>query len=105
VQLQLEGGNNMRVLLSPQTRVGDNSLTYSFENETITVALNGITDIFDFSVFSDDGELDVPTIETVLEVQPILSAKRENGVLSVVLLSFISEDATEEEKFPTWIEV
>jgi hypothetical protein len=96
----------MRILLSPQLGIGDNSLTYSFVGEVATVTLNGVTtDVFDFSTFINDGELDMKTIETVLEIQPILSAKRENGVLSVELLNFISEDATMEEKFPIWIEV
>lgn len=94
----------MRVLLSPQLQVEDNDLNYFFEGDVITITLNGVTDVFDFSIFSD-GELDMGNIETVLEIQPILSAKRENGVLSVELLNFISEDATDEEKFPNWIEV
>ena len=44
-------------------------------------------------------------IETVLECNPILKAQRVDGTLSVELLNFISEDASEAEKFPEWIEV
>ena len=49
--------------------------------------------------------VDYSMIETVLEYNPILKATKVDGILSVELLNFISEDATEEEKFPEWIEV
>lgn len=64
---------------------------------------DGESDRFDFSSFTDDGE--VTEIETSLPMTPIISAKRDNGILSVTLLNYISEDATDEEKFPVWREV
>ncbi|CAM3442613.1 hypothetical protein [Marinicrinis lubricantis] len=59
-------------------------------------------DIFDFADMPN-GILD--GVETTLKYNPIISAKRENGVLHLELLNFIGEDATEQEKFPDWQEV
>lgn len=91
----------MKVLYSPQVNNQD-TVEYSFSGERIAVTLNGVTDIFDFSS-SADGV--VESVETELPINPIVSARRENGVLHVELLYFINADATEEEKFPTWQEV
>lgn len=90
----------MRILLSPIFT--EDAISYSFETNKITALINGESDTFDFSAMSD-GVLD--EIVTTLPYSPIISAEKENGVLSVVLLNPIGEDATEEEKFPEWIEV
>ena len=52
---------------------------------------DGILETFNFRT----GE---SLVETILEHNPILSAKREKGILYVELLNFITEDATKEEK-------
>ena len=92
----------MRVKFSPQ--VADERIKYIFERDKITATIGGVTDVFDFREFPD-GELEVDSIETDLPVQPIISARRVDGVLEVILLNWISTDASEEEKFPKWFEV
>lgn len=92
----------MRILLTPQ--VNDITISYSFSGEIITATIGEVTDTFDFSGFPD-GEINFNDIETILPSHPVIEAKRENGILSVQLLNCISEDATNEEKFPEWIEV
>ena len=94
----------MKIYKSPQVGTNDSRFEFSFSGEIITATFDGITDIFDFSGFLD-GEADFSMIETMLEYNPILKAQRVDGTLSVELLDFISEDATEEEKFPECIEV
>lgn len=102
---------SIKILFIPQEIKGE--LSYAFQGEKIIATMNGITDEFDFSDLPD-GELQlsefvdgnhIPRMETTLEENPILFAKRENGVLWVELLNFISENATEEERYPDWIEV
>ena len=76
---------------------------YLFEGEVVQVLIGeDVMDTFDFTGFTQDGELDVTSVETTLPLNPILSAKRENGILYVKLLNFIDEDATESDKFPDW---
>ena len=77
---------------------------FEFSVEVIVATFDGVTDTFDFTGLPD-GEVDYSMIETILEYNPILKATKVDGILSVELLNFISEDATEEEKFPEWIEV
>lgn len=101
----------MMIKYSPQWNSGS-TISYSFNGENITVNMDGITDTFDFTNLAD-GSLQIREpqppfsllINTVLPVIPILSAKRENGTLWVVLLNFIDDSATEEERFPVWQEV
>jgi hypothetical protein len=90
----------MKILLSPQRN--NKQLNYEFENERIRVTYDGLTDTFDFSTLPN-GKAE--TINTLLPINPIVSAKRENGVLSVELIQFISSDATDEERYPRWQEV
>ena len=93
----------MRILKSPQLRFDEQRFLFEFDGELITVSFDGVTDTFDFTGLPD-GEIDSSMVETVLEHNPIIRAKREAGVLSVEIMNFISEDATEEEKFPEWEE-
>lgn len=90
----------MKILLSPQRN--DKKIEYQFEGENITATIDNITDTFDFSTMPD-GIMD--EVETTLDVNPIVSAKRVEGELYVELLNFIDDNATEEEKFPEWQEV
>ena len=94
----------MRIYKSPQIRADEKLFEFEFSGEVIVATFDGIEDTFDFTGFPD-GEADYSMIETVLEYNPILKATKVDGILSVELLNFISEDATEEEKFPEWIEV
>ncbi|WP_346207609.1 hypothetical protein NSS91_16010 [Caldifermentibacillus hisashii] len=87
----------MRVLFSPV--VCDKKIDYEFNKEVITAIYEGETDTFDFTGMPD-GVL--KEVDTVLTVNPIIEARKENGVLSVILTNFISKDAPDEEKFPEW---
>ena len=49
--------------------------------------------------------VDYSMIETILEYNTISKETKVDNILSVELLNFISEDVTEEEKFPQYIEV
>ncbi|MGX8233944.1 hypothetical protein [Bacillus subtilis] len=95
----------MKILLSPQVPVNPiDKITYAFEEDVIRVTMpDGKTDTFDFTGLPD-GELELGGVETVLEPNPLLSAKKVEGVLYVELLNYIGLDATEEEKFPEWFE-
>lgn len=106
----------MKIIYSPQRN--DEILQYGFNGEEIHVIHMKPTgevdevgnptydligeETFDFSQMPD-GIME--EIETTLPINPIVSARRENGVLHVVLLNFIGDNATEEEKFPQEIEV
>lgn len=67
------------------------TLAYEVDGDRLTIVHdNGETetiDTFDFTGVPD-GELDVPTIETALPVQPILAALRANGHLTVTVLDW-----------------
>lgn len=91
----------MQIFLSPQ--VSEKNIKYTFHKDVIVAEYDGEKDTFDFSGFPD-GVLDPATVATVLDINPVLSAKRENGILYVELLNFISGDATEEERFPEWFD-
>ena len=90
--------------MSPQVMFEDKRFDFVFSGESITATFDGETDTFDFSGLPD-GEVDFSMIETTLPYNPILIARRVDGVLSVELLNFISEDASDAERFPEWIEV
>ena len=99
---QLEGGNRMiKVFYSPQVNEND-ILTYEIQGEVIKATLNRTSDIFNFTELPDGI---VEKIETDLQINPVIYAEREDGILYVELLNYIKEDATEFEKFPVWIEV
>ena len=94
----------MRIYKSPQVGVDEKKFGFEFSGDVVVATFDGIEDTFDFTGFPD-GEVDYSMIETILEYNPVLKAKKVDGILSVELLNFISEDAKEEEKFPEWIEV
>ena len=90
--------------MSPQVMFEDKRFDFVFSGESITATFDGETDTFDFSGLPD-GEVDFSTVVTTLSYNPIIIARRVDGVLSVELLNFISEDASDDERFPEWIEV
>ena len=93
-------GLQLKIFFTPI--VGDIKVDYKFNRQTITVTIDGGMDVFDFSSLPD-GEMD--SIETSLPYKVIVRAEKVEGVLYVEILNFISEDATEFERFPNWIEV
>lgn len=95
--MRLEGGTNMKILLSPC--FSDKKIEYEFNGQVITASVDGVTDTFDFTDMPD-GHL--WNVNTTLPINPILEAKKEDGELSVILLKYVGEDATERELFPDW---
>lgn len=91
----------MRIMKSPQR--ADEKINYSIENEVITVEFREQTEVYDFSTMPNGIAEEIKS--EVFSFNPVLSAKRESGVLSVELLNFIGLDATEAERFPEWEEV
>lgn len=88
----------MRIKYSPQ--VNSSKIKYTFKDNIITATINGKTDIFDFTNIPDGI---AKNIETNLEINPIISAKKEDGILYVELLNFIDENETRQEVlFPNW---
>ena len=90
----------MKVLLSPQVR--DNSkIWYEIEHQKITATINDITDTFDFTdmpngelqLWGEEGE---ELVQTILPENPILSAKKVNGVLTVKILFSMDMDEKDE---------
>ena len=80
----------------------DDSLAYTFEGEKVTAIYNGQVDVFDFTEMPDGV---AENIETTLPLNPIISAKREEGILYLELLYFHGPNTTHEERFPDWQEV
>lgn len=85
----------MKVYLSPQ--VNRKEQTIKFNNEIVQVTIDNASFAYDFSTLTD-GQMTSPT-------DHILSAKRINGELEVVIINYIGNGATEEEKFPQWKEI
>ena len=93
----------IRIYFVPQR--SDNQIEYCFNGETITVKIDNAEDVFDFSALPD-GELNTQEqIETVLPVNPIISAKRIDSILHLKLLNWLGPDAPYESRFPDWIEL
>lgn len=80
----------------------DDLLEYEFINDVIIVYTFCNKDIFDFSGMPD-GELQ--EVDTILQDNPIISAKKKDGILEVILYNYLDKDASYEERFPQWIEV
>ena len=76
----------MKIRYIPQRN--DANLEYSFEGEKVIAVYNNITDEFDFSHFEEGDKADVQNIKTTLPINPIISAKREDGELKIELLKF-----------------
>jgi hypothetical protein len=90
----------MQVMMLPQFN-DQVEAEYRFEGEIVTIIINGQQDIFDFSGMPE-GALDY--VDTELPYDPIISAKREEGILYVEIINFINHLATEEEKYPDWVD-
>lgn len=104
----------IKVYFSPQ--VSEYRIEYSFEGERMIVKIGDKEDVFDFTPLPDGGldfggiDLEtgidtIKTIETVLPVNPVISAKRVDGILHLELLNWISTDAPHESRFPEWVEL
>lgn len=79
----------------------NNVISYEYNGDVVRVHLDGEVDEFDFSSMPEGIMKDV---KTTLKYNPIMSAKREEGILYLELLYFHGSNASEEERFPTWID-
>jgi len=100
----------IKVKYSPQ--VSSNKIHYTFVGEKIIAKIDSVVDTFDFSEFPDgelmivDNETGEDLIVTSLPINPIVSAKRVQGVLHVKLLNWVNADENDDTTlFPDWIEV
>lgn len=98
----------MKILFSPQ--VNDKRIIYEFDGEIIRAEIGEHKDAFDFTGVPNgrlqivDPESGDFLLENNLPVNPIISAEKKDGVLYVELLNWISEDASESDRFPDWID-
>ncbi|MED4017004.1 hypothetical protein [Sutcliffiella cohnii] len=90
----------MRVLFSPIR--SDDTVKYELQNNMVTITFNGRKEVYDFT---DMPEGVLEDFETDFPYKFVVSASKEKGVLSIVLLNFIGKNATDKERFPDWIEV
>jgi len=88
----------MKIFYTPQVR--DKNIYYKIEKEVIIVEFENETETYDFSGMPDGNAEEI--ISEVFDFNPIISAKRENGELWIEVLNFITENATEKERFPEW---
>lgn len=65
------------------------NFNYTFEGDKITVTYDGVADVFDFTDMPEGAEIVFFQVETILEYNPIVSAKRAEGILYVTLLNFV----------------
>lgn len=65
------------------------NFNYTFEGDKIIVTYNRVADVFDFTDMPEGAEVVFFQVETILEYNPIVSAKRTDGILYVTLLNFV----------------
>ena len=95
----------IKIYFSPQR--SDRQIEYSLNGEAVTARIGTVKDTFDFSGLPD-GELDRredTQIKTILPVNPVISAKRIDGILYLELLNWIGPDAPHESRFPEVVEL
>lgn len=67
--------------------INNDKFEYSVDGDVLTVSYSDVEDVFDFTDVSD-GEINFTDIETTLPHNPIISAKKENDVLTVTVIDF-----------------
>jgi hypothetical protein len=72
--------------------INNDKFEYIVDNDVLTVSYSGIEDIFDFTDVSD-GKINFTNIETILPHNPIISAKKENDVLTVTVIDFVFSES------------
>lgn len=93
----------IKIYFSPQR--SDRQIEYSLNGEAVTARIGTVKDTFDFSGLPD-GELNMEEpIESTLPVNPIISARRIDGILHLELLNWIESNAPYESRFPEWCEL
>lgn len=83
----------MKAILTPQR--SDNVMNMSAKGDVLTIEVDGVTDSFDFSTLNN-GDIAVDFV-SVLNPNPVLSAKKESEEIIVELIGFYDSDAEETE--------
>lgn len=83
----------MKVIFTPQRY--DCIMSVSVKEDVLTIEVDGIIDSFDFSMLND-GDIAVDFV-SVLNPNPVLSARKELGGLIVDMISFYGKNAQESE--------
>lgn len=96
----------MEVKFTTQYVLDNKNIVYNYADDIlhVTMTFNGevYEDSFDFSDFTEDGELRMfnglgeRTIQTSLPENPIISAERVDGVLRLGLLEWIAPEPEKE---------
>lgn len=93
----------MRIYKSPQVRMDNEHIEYSANGDKLTVTIKGVSDTFDFT--NVVGVLNMSSVRTTLEFNPIQKVERKNGNIEVTTINYIGQNATDEERFPHFQEV
>ena len=93
----------MRIYKSPQVRLDDKRIDYSAKGDKLTVTIEGVSDTFDFT--NVVGVLNMVSVRTTLNFNPIQKVERKNGNIEVTTINYIGQNATDEERFPHFQEV
>ena len=93
----------MRIYKSPQVRLDDKRIDYSEKGDKLTVTIEGVSDTFDFT--NVVGVLNMASVRTTLNFNPIQKVERKNGNIEVTTINYIGQNATDEERFPHFQEV
>ena len=68
--------------------INSDKFEYTIVDDVLRVSYYGIEDIFDFTDVSDR-EINFTDVETILPHNPIISAKKENDILTVTVIDFV----------------
>ena len=93
----------MRIYKSPQVRMDDKRIDYSAKGDKLIVTIEGVSDTFDFT--NVVGVLNMVSVRTTLNFNPIQKVERKNGNIEVTTINYIGQNATDEERFPHFQEV
>lgn len=77
----------MKVIYTPQVPLTPVECDYSADGDVLTVVMDGVVETFDFTDLPDGEAENIDCGE--LSTNPILNAKRSEGVLTVTLSRFI----------------
>ncbi|WP_370607831.1 hypothetical protein [Citrobacter meridianamericanus] len=83
----------MKAILTPQR--SDNVMNVSAKGDVLTIEVDGVNDSFDFSTLNN-GDIAVDFV-SVLNPNPVLSAKKESEEIIVELIGFYDSEAEETE--------
>lgn len=66
------------------------TMSYEINNDILEITINGTSEVFDFTGLPD-GVIDSLEIES-LSINPIIEAKKEDGILTVSMIRFYGSE-------------